>query len=206
MYEVNVMCVFELGVQYGGGKVEWDNIVNMVEQFMLCIEEVYMFGYCNFGEVLFVLKMVDLFEDVLCFLGELVDCVCLFVEKDWEELQVFVKIMFGIDKFELWDMVYVLEKLCEVCYVFFEQEVKQYFLEFVVLDGLFNVVQMLFLVKIQLEVVEVWYLDVCFFCVELVQGELLVQFYIDLYVCEGKCGGVWMDDVCGCKLLGEVGV
>lgn len=206
LYEANVTRASELGAQYGGGKAEWDNTANMAEQLTLRTEEAHMLGYRNFGEVSLVPKMADSPEDVLRFLGELADRARPFAEKDWEELQAFAKTTLGIDKLEPWDMAYASEKLREARYAFSEQEVKQYFPEPAVLEGLFNVVQTLFSVKIQPEAAEVWHPDVRFFRVESAQGELLAQFYIDLYAREGKRGGAWMDDARGRKLLGEAGV
>jgi len=201
LYEANVTRASELGAQHGGGKAEWDNTANMAEQLTLRTEEAHMLGYRNFGEVSLVPKMADSPEDVLRFLGELADRARPFAEKDWEELQAFAKTTLGIDKLEPWDMTYASEKLREARYAFSEQEVKQYFPEPAVLDGLFNVVQTLFSVKIRPEPAAVWHPDVRFFRVESAQGELLAQFYIDLYAREGKRGGAWMDDARGRKLL-----
>lgn len=39
-------------------------------------------------------------------------CVCLYVDKDWDELCMFVVKEFGFVEFVLWDVVYVVEKFC----------------------------------------------------------------------------------------------
>ncbi|AST86376.1 M3 family metallopeptidase [Ralstonia solanacearum species complex bacterium KE101] len=206
LYEANVTRASELGPQHGSGKPEWDNTANMAEQLALRTEEAHMLGYRNFGEVSLVPKMADSPEAVLRFLGELADRARPFAERDWAELQAFAKTTLGIDKLEPWDMAYASEKLREARYAFSEQEVKQYFPEPAVLDGLFNVVQTLFSVQIRPEPAEVWHPDVRFFRVESAQGELLAQFYIDLYARDGKRGGAWMDDARGRKVLADAGV
>jgi len=61
-----------------------------------------------------------------------------------------------------------------------------------VLDGLFRVAGTLFGVTIRPQDAETWHPDVRFFRIER-DGELVAQFYIDLFAREGKRGGAWMD-------------
>jgi oligopeptidase A len=61
-----------------------------------------------------------------------------------------------------------------------------------VLDGLFKVVERLYQVRIQADSGPVWHPDVRFFRIER-DGELIGQFYLDLYARDTKKGGAWMD-------------
>jgi oligopeptidase A len=61
-----------------------------------------------------------------------------------------------------------------------------------VLDGLFKVVERLYQVRIQPDSGPVWHPDVRFFRIER-DGELIGQFYLDLYARDTKKGGAWMD-------------
>lgn len=65
-------------------------------------------------------------------------------------------------------------------------------------NGLFEVVKRIYgIIVKECKDVDVWYLDVCFFELYDENNELCGSFYFDLYVCENKCGGVWMDDCVG---------
>jgi oligopeptidase A len=63
-----------------------------------------------------------------------------------------------------------------------------------VLAGLFRVIETLFGVDIEAGHAPVWHEDVRFFRIESRKGELIGQFYLDLYARETKRGGAWMDD------------
>ena len=62
------------------------------------------------------------------------------------------------------------------------------------LAGLFQVVETLFSVHIKHDVAPTWHKDVRFYRVESHSGELLAQFYLDLYARPSKRSGAWMDD------------
>jgi oligopeptidase A len=95
---------------------------------------------------------------------------------------------------EAWDVAYVSEKLLQARYAFSEQEVKQYFTEDKVLAGLITVIEKLFGVRIQPDAAPLWHEDVRFYRIENPAGELIGQFYLDLYARETKRGGAWMDE------------
>ncbi len=95
---------------------------------------------------------------------------------------------------EAWDLAFAAEKLKQARYSYSEQDVKQYFTEPKVLDGLFSVIRSLYGLAVQPDSAPVWHPDVRFFRVVDAQGALVGQFYLDLYAREGKRGGAWMDD------------
>jgi oligopeptidase A len=63
-----------------------------------------------------------------------------------------------------------------------------------VLAGLFKVIETLFSVAIRADTAPVWHPDVKFYRIESLQGELVGQFYMDLYARDHKQGGAWQDD------------
>ncbi|AZG14733.1 M3 family metallopeptidase [Cupriavidus pauculus] len=199
MYEASVTRASELGPQYNNGQADWDNTANMREQLTLRREEARMLGYDNYGEVSLVPKMAESPADVLKFLDELAVKARPYAEADWKELRAFAAAELGLDEIAPWDVAYASEKLRQKRYAFSDDEVKQYFQEPKVLEGLFGVVEKLFSVSIQPDQAQTWHKDVRFFRVVSPQGALLAQFYIDLYAREGKRGGAWMDDARGRK-------
>ncbi|MGB9195057.1 MAG: M3 family metallopeptidase [Azonexus sp.] len=178
----------------GSSKPEWDNTPVMQRMLELRQEEAKMLGYANFAEVSLAPKMADTPAQVLAFLRELAAKAKPFAARDIAELRAFAKGEVGITDFQPWDAGYVSEKLLQKRYAFSEQEVKQYFTEPKVLGGLFKVIESLFKVKVKADDAPVWHEDVRFYRLETPAGDLVGQFYLDLYARETKRGGAWMDE------------
>jgi oligopeptidase A len=133
-------------------------------------------------------------RQVLDFLRDLAARAKPFAQRDFDELTAFAR-----DKLELtdpraWDYAYVSEKLRSARYAFSEQEVKQYFPEPKVLEGMFRVVQTIYGVRIDEDRAPTWHPDVRFFRITDAQGEPVGQFYLDAYARDTKRGGAWMDE------------
>ena len=130
----------------------------------------------------------------MAFLRELAARARPFAERDIAELRAFASDELAIADFQPWDAAYASEKLLEKRYAFSEQEVKQYFTEPRVLAGLFTVIESLFNVRVKPDTAPVWHDDVRFYRLETAAGDLVGQFYLDLYARETKRGGAWMDE------------
>ncbi len=180
--------------QDGSSKPEWDNTPVMQRILELRQEDARMLGFANFAEVSLAPKMADTPEQVLAFLRELAAKARPFAEKDIGELRAFASEELAIADFQPWDAAYASEKLLQKRYAFSEQEVKQYFTEPRVLAGLFTVIESLFNVRVKPDTAPVWHEDVRFYRLETPAGDLVGQFYLDLYARETKRGGAWMDE------------
>ena len=178
----------------GSSKPEWDNTPVMRRLLELRQEEAQMLGFANYAEVSLQPKMADSPAQVLAFLRDMARKAKPFAEKDMAELLAFARDELGIADFQPWDAAYVSEKLLQARYAFSEQEVKQYFTEPKVIAGLFQVIESLFGVKVKADTAPVWHEDVRFYRLETPAGELVGQFYVDLYARETKRGGAWMDE------------
>lgn len=176
------------------GKPQWDNTALITQLLRLRAEEARLLGYRNFAEVSLVPKMAQTPAEVIAFLDDVAARAKPYAERDMRELRAFARDHLGIEKLEPWDVAYASEKLREQRYAFSDQEVKQYFPEPKVLEGLFRVIQTLFGVNVRPDTAPVWHPDVRFFRIENPQGELVAQFYVDLYARPGKRSGAWMDD------------
>ncbi|WP_293779544.1 M3 family metallopeptidase [uncultured Oxalicibacterium sp.] len=179
---------------------EWDNTQNIVEILKLRDQEAKLLSYRNYAEVSLVPKMAQTPDEVIAFLEDLGKRARPYAEKDLNELRDFAKKELGIDDLQAWDVTYASEKLREQRYAFSEQEVKQYFPENKVINGLFRTIETLFSVGIKSDSAAVWHPDVKFFRIEK-DGKLIGQFYLDLYARSGKRGGAWMDDARGRRRL-----
>ena len=176
------------------GKPQWDNTGLITQLLRLRAEEAALLGYRNFAEVSLVPKMAQTPAEVIAFLDDVAARAKPYAERDMAELRAFAREHLGIAKLEPWDVAYASEKLREQRYAFSDQEVKQYFPEPKALEGLFRVIQTLFGVRVRPDTAPVWHPDVRFFRIENPQGELVAQFYVDLYARPGKRSGAWMDD------------
>ena len=176
------------------GPAELDNSTLIRRILELRHEESQLLGHANFAEVSLVPKMAESVDQVLGFLRQLAVKAKPFAEKDIAELRDFARRELGLETLEAWDAGYAAEKLLQARYAFSEQEVKQYFTEPKVLSGLFHVVETLFGVRLNPDSAPAWHEDVGFFRIETPAGELIGQFYLDLYARETKRGGAWMDE------------
>ena len=176
------------------GKPEWDNTRLMDEIVKLRGEEAKLLGFANFGELSLASKMANSPQQVVEFMRELAQRARPFAERDMAELREFARSELGIDDMQSWDVGYASEKLREQRYAFSEQEVKQYFPEDAVLPGMFKLVETLYGLQIKPGSAPVWHEDVRFFDIRNAQGQLVGQFYLDLYARNSKRGGAWMDD------------
>jgi len=201
IYRANATKASEQGDVFSK-QAEWDNTENIAGILKLRDEEAKLLDFKNFAEVSLVKKMAETPDQVIHFLEDLAKRARPFAEHDLVELRAFAKEELGLDTVEAWDVTYASEKLREKRYAFSEQEVKQYFPEPKVIEGLFRVVQTLFAVEIKPDHATTWHKDVKFFRIEK-DGKLVGQFYLDLYARNGKRGGAWMDDARGRRLTAQ---
>ena len=172
----------------------YDNTPLITEMLGLRRRQARLLGYDDFAQLSLEPKMADSAQQVLGFLGDLADRARPFAQADLDELRTFAKEELGLASLESWDVAYASEKLRVSKYAFSDQEIKQYFPEPKVLEGMFGVVQKLYGIRIEEEEAPRWHQDVRFFAIRDSAGELIGQFYMDLHARASKRGGAWMDD------------
>jgi oligopeptidase A len=173
---------------------DWDNAGNIRDMLRLRSEEAQLLGYANYAEVSLATKMAKTPKEVIDFLRRLAARAKPYAERDMEELLDFARTKLNMADVEAFDVAYVSEKLRVARYAFSDEEVKRYFPEPVVLEGMFRVVQGIFGIRIRAAEAEAWHKDVRFFEVLDQNGAIIGRFYLDLYAREAKRGGAWMDD------------
>jgi oligopeptidase A len=185
------------------GKAEWDNTPLITKILRLRREAAELLGFGSYAEVSLEAKMADTPADVLKFLDELAARARPSAERDFAEMKAFAAGELGLDTLEAWDNAYVSEKLRVARYSFSDQEVKQYFPEPRVLEGLFKLVETLYGLFIREDHAPLWHPDVRFYALYDRAGRRIGQFYLDLYARASKRGGAWMDDVIGRRRTGH---
>jgi len=176
------------------GNKEWDNTALITEIVALRRELAQLLGFANFAEYSLEPKMAESPQQVLQFLNELAARAKPFADRDLAELQQFARAELALPELAAWDIAYASEKLRIARYAFSDQEVKQYFPETRVLPGMFRLIETLYGLTIEADVATGWHPDVRFFSIRERNGNLLGQFYLDLYARPSKRGGAWMDD------------
>ncbi len=176
------------------GKPEWDNTPLIQQILSLRQEAAHLLGFKSYAEVSLATKMAQTPSEVKEFLHALAQRAKPFAEKDVAEVRAFAAEKFGQRELEAWDIGYYSEKLREARYGFSDEEVKQYFPETSVLPGMFKVVETIYGLKIHAALAQSWHPDVRFFSLTDQAGQLVGQFYLDLYARKNKRGGAWMDD------------
>jgi oligopeptidase A len=209
VYRANVTKASLLGEDFSK-RVEWDNTANIENILRLRREEALLLGFDNYAQLSLVPKMAQSPQQVIAFLEDLGHRARPFAENDLSELRAFAAKHLGLDQLEAWDLPYASEKLREQRYAFSEQEVKQYFPEPKVVNGLFHLAQQLFDVRITPDTAPAWHPDVRFYKIEKAVAatddepggyQLVAQFYLDLYARPGKQGGAWMDSARSRRLV-----
>jgi oligopeptidase A len=182
------------------GNPEWNNAPLIAEILKLRRRLALLLGYDSYAQVSLEPKMARSPEEVLTFLTDLAARVRPFAERDFEQLSQFARERLGLARLEAWDVAWASEKLRVERYAFSEQEVKQYFAETKVLPGMFQLVEALYGIRITPGQTPTWHPDVRFFQIHdcrspgADEGELIGQFYVDLFARPSKRGGAWMDD------------
>ncbi|MDT8363468.1 MAG: M3 family metallopeptidase [Nitrosomonas sp.] len=178
------------------GEASRDNMPLIEQILQLRQEEARLLGYDCYAQVSLAPKMAQTPQQVLDFLNELAVKAKPYAAKDLAELKQFAAEKLKIDQLNAWDIAYVSEKLRIERYAFSDQEVKQYFPENRVLPGMLKLVESLYGIRIQeaCQPVQRWHETVKLFDIADSKGDLIGQFYLDLYARPGKRGGAWMDD------------
>jgi len=185
-----------------------DNTALIAEELKLRRESAHLLGYANYAEVSLVPKMAKSPQEVLDFLNDLAHKALPFARRDWEELTSFASRELDLNKLEACDVLFASERLRQQRFAFSDQEVKQYFPEQKVLDGMFRVVETIYGIRIERDDAQTWHPDVRFYRILDAAEQrgsggnerLLGWFYLDPYARETKRGGAWMDEAISRRL------
>lgn len=194
LYHAYVTRASEQGPNAG----KWDNSAVMMAILNDRLELANLLGFKAYSDKSLAKKMANDPNQVIDFLNELAKKAKPQAEQELSQLKQFAKNKFNVDELNPWDIAYYSEKQKQALYTINDEELRPYFPESTVLNGLFEVTHRLFDVTIkQRENVDVWNADVKFYDLFDKNGQLQASFYLDLYAREHKRGGAWMDDCKG---------
>lgn len=185
-----------------GGR--WDNSALMTQILDVRHELAGLVGFANYAQYSLATKMASSVEEVRTFLEQLADRSRPVAEREYAELERFAG-----RALNAWDVSYYGERLKWERFQLSEEALRPYFPLPRVLEGLFQVAERLYGVRIAERpvgeapgAVEVYHPDVRFFDILDADGSRRGGFFVDLYAREKKRGGAWMDECVGRKGFG----
>ncbi|MCG8709596.1 oligopeptidase A [Brenneria sp. 4F2] len=174
---------------------KWDNSEIMTEKMTLRHEQAQLLGFKSYAHKSLATKMAENPQQVIDFLTDLAKRARPQAEEELAQLRAFAKKHYGVEALQPWDISYYSEQQKQHLYSISDEQLRPYFPEQRVVEGLFEVVKRIYGVTAkERKDVDVWHPEVRFFDLFDENGELRGSFYLDLYAREHKRGGAWMDD------------
>lgn len=174
---------------------EWDNSAVMEELLKLRAEAAALLGFSNYAEYSLATKMATDVGEVTGFLRELAAKSRAMAADELKDMQVFAAAELDLDDLQAWDIPYASEKLRLKKYAISQEELKPYFPERHVIQGMFGLVEKLYGITIKKnENRPVWHKNAAYFDIFDQNGAVVAGFYLDPYARAHKRGGAWMDE------------
>lgn len=175
---------------------QFDNTPLIKEILQLRHEQALLLGFKNYAELSLATKMAESVDQVVDFMEGLVIRARKQAEGELKELAEFAKKRFQIDPLKPWDVGYCSEKRMKELYSLTQEELRPYFPQPRVMQGLFAIVKALYGMTIEeLQGVDVWHKDVQCYCISDEHNQVRGYIYTDLYARANKQGGAWMDSM-----------
>lgn len=172
---------------------QYDNSQRIDQILKLRFEKAKLLGYANYADLSIARKMAKTSDQVTEFILNIADKAKLFAKQEFAVMQDYAKERFGYDELNPWDTGFISYWYQKEKFDVDQEIVKQYFPKDQVLDGVKNLVNSLYGIKLVEREVSTWHPDVIYFDVENNQGEIIASVYLDLFARAGKRGGAWMD-------------
>jgi oligopeptidase A len=190
LYEAYLTRASDQGPNAG----KWDNSNNI--QQILCARQslAKLLSFDNYAERSLATKMAQSPDQVIKFLEQLADKGLNVAKQEIDELKAFAKSEYGLEKLNSWDTTYYSEKLRQQRFNISQEDLKPYFPVSVVLQGMFDIVEKLFDIKVtENPKVATFHEDARYFSISS-GGEEIAGFFLDMFARKNKRGGAWMAD------------
>ncbi len=173
---------------------ERDNTPLIDETIRLRREIAQLLGFDHYADYSLASKMAGSVPEVEDLLSELAARARPAAEREWEELKAFARDELGLPTLEAWDIPFASERLRQKRYRIDPQQLRPWFPQPRVLEGMFAVAKRLYGVDIRPGDAPLWHEDAQFFDVFDSAGEKIAGFWLDPYARAHKRGGAWMDE------------
>jgi oligopeptidase A len=176
----------------------FDNSSVMEEILRVRHEVARVLEFANYADYALATRMAKSTGEVFAFLEQLRLASRTAAQQELRELEQFAGA-----KLAAWDISYWSERLQRERYSVSQEQLRPYFSLPRVLDGLFDVAQRLFGVRIvERHGVPVWHPDARYFEILNASGTPCGSFYLDPCARANKRSGAWMDECVGRKSMG----
>jgi oligopeptidase A len=192
MYRAYITRASDQGPNAG----EYDNTPLIQEILALRHEKANLLGFSNYAELSLATKMAESTEQVMDFMHDLVKRAHHQGEEEYKQLE-----QFGAEKFQLkpvmpWDIGYLSEKRRQTLFSLSQEDLRPYFPQPKVMQGLFDLVKKLYGMSIEeIKGVDIWHKDVQCYCVVDEHNNVRGYVYTDLFARSNKHSGAWMDSL-----------
>jgi oligopeptidase A len=170
-----------------------DNGPLIAEIVALRAEKARLLGKADFSDLVLEDRMAKTGAKAEAFIHDLTERTRAAFARETEELTAYRRELEGADAPPLmpWDVGYYAEKLRAARFEFDEEELRAYFADQKVLEGLFAIASRLYGVRFEERKETAWDPSVRTFAMR--DGDrALGHFYVDLYPRENKRAGAWM--------------
>lgn len=150
--------------------------------------------YHNYAELAIQTRMAPSVAVVSKFLGDLASRAHKKAHDEFADLSRFAKETLGLDSLKGWDFAYVVKEYQKARLGVDPEEVRKYFPQPKVMDGLFDAIKRLYGMTLRrMDDVPSYRDDVSFYGLYDKEGNLRGGLWVDLYARAGKRAGAWAD-------------
>ncbi len=185
---------------------EFDNSPLIPRTLKLRQEMANLLGYASYAEVSLAEKMAPDVAAVQEVFAELRAASWEPAKQDMSELTQLAAESGFAEPLKHWDVGYWAERLREKKFDYTDEEIRPYFSQDRVLEGLFGLLNRLFGITVTQadSDVPVWHPDARFYNIADESGTHIASFYLDPYSRpENKRGGAWMDTCLSRRWIGD---
>src|SRR5690606_32030424 len=155
-----------------------------------------LLGYRDYADLVLEDRMMKSGDRAVAFERELEERTRPYFEREVHELERFAADHLGIARLEPWDVTFVMEKLRLARLDMDEESLRPYFPLDSVLNGLFQLTERLFGVRVeQAQGVPTWHDEVQVYDLRHEDGTYLGSLYADWFPRESKRAGAWMNGI-----------
>lgn len=183
----------------GPGAGRFDNSEVMENILRLRHEAARILDFDNFASYALSTRMAKSIDEVIDFLHELARAARPAAEREFADL-----IAFAGRPLDAWDVSFYAERMQRERFSISQEELRPYFPLPRVMQGLFELAERLFRVRIrERKGVSSWNPEVRYFDIVDSDATAIGGFYLDPYARPSKRSGAWMDECIGAKSLTE---
>jgi oligopeptidase A len=192
MYQAYVTRASDVGPSAG----TFDNTDLINEILALRHEKAQLLGFNNYAELSLATKMAESTGQVMEFMIDLVDRARKQGGAEFEQLKLFAAEKFNLDPVAPWDVAYLSEKRRQDLFSLSQEDLRPYFQQPKVMQGLFTIVKKLYGMTLEeIPGVDIWHKDVQCYGVIDEHNQVRGYVYTDLFARPNKHSGAWMDSL-----------